>query len=154
MFIPVPTIHLSNNSNTFNMPKAEGKTKIIAQAVGRRKRAIASVRLISGNGGFEINGIPSDKYFPGDQSRIRIQKPFTVLGLDKYSVTARANGGGLNGQLDAVVMGTARCLAKLKEDYKKSLRDAGLLTRDSRKRQRRMVGTGGKARRQKQSPKR
>ena len=136
------------------MPKTEAKTKIIAQAIGRRKRAIASVRLISGHGEFEINGIPSEKYFPGEQSRIKLHRPFTVTDVDKYSVTAKTLGGGLNGQLDAVVLGTSRSLAGLKQEYKNALRNAGLLTRDARKRQRRMVGMGGKSRRQKQSPKR
>ncbi|OGD10246.1 30S ribosomal protein S9 [Candidatus Amesbacteria bacterium RIFOXYB1_FULL_44_23] len=136
------------------MSKTETKTKIIASAIGRRKRAVASVRLIAGNGEIEINGIQSGQYFPGEQSRIKLQRPFAVTGMDKYAVTAKAMGGGLGGQLDAVVLGIARSLSQIKQEFKTALRGAGLLTRDARKRQRRMVGTGGKARRQKQSPKR
>jgi small subunit ribosomal protein S9 len=133
---------------------SDTKPKIFAQAIGRRKRAIASVRLISGHGEVEVNGQPSDKYFPGLTSRIKLQKPFQSVDATKYAVSAHVNGGGLGGQLDAVVLGIARALVDVKQEFKTILRGAGLLTRDARKRQRRMVGTGGKARRQKQSPKR
>jgi small subunit ribosomal protein S9 len=74
---------------------------------------------------------------------------------DKYYFTAKVLGGGKNGQLEAVVLGISRALVSISSEKNRSpLKKLGLLTRDSRIRQRRMVGMGGKARRQKQSPKR
>ncbi len=133
---------------------SETKTKIVAQAVGRRKSAIASVRLIPGNGELTVNGKPGTEYFPGLHAAPKYNSPFKTVDVSKYAVTVRVHGGGPVGQLDAVVLGIARALVEVKEAFKKPLRDAGLLTRDSRERQRRHIGTGGKARRRKQSPKR
>ena len=132
----------------------ETKTKILSRAVGRRKQAIASVRLISGSGEISVNDKPVSVYFPGMIAKTKYQLPFSLLSLQKYSATVKVHGGGPNGQLDALVLGLARSLAALKTDYRSALRTAGRLTRDSRKRQRRMVGMGGKSRRKKQSPKR
>ena len=125
--------------------------KILAAAIGRRKTAVVSVRLTSGKGEITVNDVAAEKYFPVSQ---RYNLPFKITGANKYAVSARVNGGGQTGQLDALVLGIARALVKIKEDFRKPLRDAGLLTRDSRERQRRMIGTGGKARRRKPSPKR
>lgn len=133
---------------------SETKPKIISRAIGRRKSAIASIRLVSGTGEITVNGKPSAVYFPGLLAQSRYSLPFKTLTLTKYSASVKVHGGGPSGQLDAVVLGLARALASLKEDYKSTLRTAGLLTRDSRERQRRMVGMGGKSRRKKQSPKR
>jgi len=85
-----------------------------------------------------------------------IDKPFkTANAIDKFYFTAKVVGGGKEGQIQAVVHGIARALVKLdSEKFRIPLKKEGLLTRDSRERQRRMVGTGGKARRKKQSPKR
>jgi len=133
---------------------AEPKIKIISTGIGRRKSAIASVRLISGNGEISVNDKPASDYFPGEHAKIRYTSPFTATSLSKYSVTAKVHGGGINGQLDALVLGISRALSLLKTENKHQLRSAGLLTRDARERQRRMVGMGGKSRRRKQSPKR
>lgn len=130
------------------------KTKIYSQALGRRKRSIAQVRLVSGSGKIVINGKAPENYFGKHQDLARLQKPFSLLSLDKYDVSAKISGGGVTGQLDALVLGIARAVANLKKDNKIAMRNANLLTRDPRKRQRRMIGTGGKARRKKQSPKR
>ncbi|MDO8488326.1 MAG: 30S ribosomal protein S9 [bacterium] len=129
-------------------------SKIITTAVGRRKTAIALVRLASGDGSITVNGLPAEKYFPGAMSKMHYEKPFKAAEVKKYSVSAKVLGGGPNGQLDALVLGISRALVKAKEGFRPLLRKEGLLTRDPRARQRRMVGTGGKARRQKQSPKR
>ena len=136
------------------MPKTK-KVKYI-YAVGRRKSASARVRLFKGKGENTINGISIDKYFPGSIFKNSWIKPFKLTEtIDKYFVTVRVGGGGKNGQLDAVVHGVARALAKVeKEKFRFSLKKAGLLTRDPRIRERRKIGTGGKARRKKQSPKR
>jgi small subunit ribosomal protein S9 len=132
----------------------ESKVKIVSQGIGRRKSAIASVRLISGSGQITVNNLPMASYFPGEDSKLRYTKPFTVTEISKYDATAMVHGGGPQGQLDALVLGIARALAELKHENRVLLRGANLLTRDARERQRRMVGMGGKSRRKKQSPKR
>ncbi|HEX8924053.1 MAG TPA: 30S ribosomal protein S9 [Patescibacteria group bacterium] len=125
-------------------------------AVGRRKSAIARVKLFNGKSESTVNGSPVEKYFPMATAKIAYNKPFEVTDNDgKYYFQAKIVGGGKFGQLDALVLAIARSLTKIdKAAYNSELRNADLLTVDSRVRERRMVGTGGKARRQKQSPKR
>jgi small subunit ribosomal protein S9 len=124
-------------------------------AIGRRKSAIASIKLFSGKAGSMINGITLEKYFPGSNFEIRFQKPFVITDtLGKYYYSAKVSGGGKSGQLDALVLAISRALKKNDIAFGATLRNAGLMTVDSRVRQRRNIGTGGKARRQKQSPKR
>ena len=134
---------------------AKKSKKNYTYAVGRRRSATARVRLFKGTGDTMVNSALIGKYFEGAVSKVSWQKPFKVTGTEeKYYFTVRAVGGGKNGQLEATVLGISRALAKIKEEYKKALRKEGLLTRDARERERRKVGTGGKARRKKQSPKR
>ena len=135
---------------------SEVKThKIVATAVGRRKLAIASVRLLSGAGEITVNGKPVAQYFPGIVSASKYLAPFKIAGVEgKYSASVKIVGGGPHGQLEAMVLGISRCLVAHKPTLKPSLRAAKLMTRDPRVRQRRMVGMGGKSRRRKQSPKR
>ncbi len=119
-------------------------------AVGRRKSASARVRLFKGTGESLINGKKITAFLS------ELTKPFKVTDtVGKYFFTAKVAGGGKEGQLEAVVHGISRTLVKLdSEKYRVPLKKANLLTRDPRRRLRRMVGTGGKARRKKQSPKR
>jgi len=130
------------------------KPKIYAQTLGRRKRSIAQVRLIAGKGNVIVNGKKPQDYFGAHQDLSRILNPLKLLSLEKYDISAKISGGGVAGQLDALVLGIARAVASLKKDFHTAMRDADLLTRDSRKKQRRMIGMGGKSRRKKQSPKR
>jgi len=132
-------------------------------AVGRRKTANARVRIYKtpsvpgmDKAQLSVNGKNAEVYFPGETAKASYRKPFVVTGtLTKMSASVVVEGSGKMGQLDATVHGIARALAVLDHDaYRSLLKSAGLLTRDARKRQRRMVGTGGKARRAKQSPKR
>lgn len=125
-------------------------------ATGRRREAIARVRLFHGKGENTVNGKKATEYFITGVEQKNLLKPFSVTGTsDKYYFSAKVTGGGKNGQLEAIVLGLSKTLATLSQDKNKPLlRKAELLTRDSRSRLRRMVGTGGKARRQKQSPKR
>lgn len=159
------------------MPEAKKKEKKPAvpsavsyiSAVGRRREAVARVRLYSEekdeidiNGGLfkkgdiHVNGKPIGEYFPGEVAKISYLEPFRVTNtLNKFIITVKAAGGGKSGQLGAVVHGIARALEKFdKEKFTPILRKKNLLTRDSRVRERRKVGMGGKARRRKQSPKR
>ena len=132
-------------------------------AVGRRKTANARVRIyksksVPGMDGVQlsVNGKSAEAYFPGETAKAAYRKPFILTEtLAKLSASVVVEGSGKMGQLDAVIHGLARALAILDRDaYRSILKSAGLLTRDARTRQRRMIGTGGKARRATHSPKR
>lgn len=125
-------------------------------AVGRRKSSSARVRLFKGQGVNLINDKKVSEIYQSKVSETIISKPFKLTDTEgKYFFTAKVTGGGKEGQLEAIIHGLARALVKLDTDkFRSVLKDNNLLTRDSRSRLRRMVGTGGKARRKKQSPKR
>jgi small subunit ribosomal protein S9 len=124
-------------------------------AVGRRKSAIATIKLFPGKGDSLVNKMSINKYFPGATDKINYDKPFVITEtLGKFHFEAKVIGGGKQGQVEALMLAISRALVKQNETLKPSLRTAGLMTVDSRVRERRMVGTGGKSRRQKQSPKR
>ena len=135
---------------------AKTKKQNYTSAAGKRKTASARVRLFKGKGESTVNAIAIEKYFPGAVNKEYWQRPFILTDtLEKYYVSAKIQGSGKNGQLDALVLGIARALSKVNpEKFKPAVKKAGLLKRDSRIRQRRMVGMGGKSRRAKQSPKR
>ena len=124
--------------------------------VGRRKEAVARVRLYpKGQGSIMVNSKPIEEYFHGAASQVVYTQPFKVTNTEgKFNITIKVAGGGPSGQLGAIVHGIARAIEKFDKEYRASLKKAGLLTRDARTRERRMVGMGGKARRKKQSPKR
>lgn len=135
---------------------AKKQNKNYTFAVGRRKSAVARVRLYPKKGQTMVNGKPIEKYFPGEVARRLWTKPFQLTQAEgKYYATVKVVGGGKEGQLDAVIHGLARAFNGLdREKFRPVLKKHGFLTRDSRIRERRKVGTGGKARRKKQSPKR
>ncbi|KKQ67406.1 MAG: 30S ribosomal protein S9 [Candidatus Daviesbacteria bacterium GW2011_GWA2_38_24] len=126
------------------------------QAVGRRKEAVARVRLLKGVGQMTVNGKPISTYFPGPIFQKSYQRPFEVTQtLGQFTGSVKVEGGGVSSQLDAVVHGIARALEKVSRDqFRPSLKTAGLLTRDPRAKERRKFGQAGKARAKKQSPKR
>jgi small subunit ribosomal protein S9 len=114
------------------------------QAVGRRKEAIARVRLVPGTGSRTVNGKPIDAYFPRSTVVDGVLKPFEVTSTaDRYDVHASVNGGGASGQAGAVRLGIARALVKVDESYRKPLKQAGLLTRDPRMKERKKPGQKG-----------
>lgn len=125
-------------------------------AVGRRKEAVARVRLIKGAKEVVVNGKEYQEYFKSLLNHQKLIQPLEITKtLSLYGVTVKVLGGGLASQLDATVHGLARVLAKADpEKYRKVLKDAGLLTRDARAKERRKFGLAGKARAKKQSPKR
>lgn len=133
---------------------ASTSNKILSSSVGRRKRATAFARLTSGKGEIVVNAKPYKQYFPLFTQQQKLELPTKTVDVSKYDISIKVSGGGYNGQVDAATLAIARSLVKIKGSFKKPLRDAGLMTRDSRERQRRMVGMGGKSRRKKQSPKR
>jgi len=125
-------------------------------AVGRRKESSARVRLYRGKGENTVNGMPALKYFAGEIAAKALAKPFGATETsEKYYFSGRVAGGGKEGQLSAVILAIARSLVKLSDEKNRPvLRKLNLLSSDSRTRQRRMVGMGGKSRRKRQSPKR
>ena len=125
-------------------------------AVGRRKTASARVRLFVGKGETMVNKLPIDEYFPGETAKKIYNQPFEVCEVvGDYYATIRVVGSGKHSQLEATVHGIARALDKLNsESFHEPLKKQGLLTRDSRRRERRKPGLGGRARHRKQSPKR
>jgi len=111
---------------------------------GRRKTAVARVRLSSGSGKITINGRAFDNYFPVDTLRATASQPFTVTGTtDKYDVRVNVAGGGPNGQAGAVRHGIARALVAADANLRASLKAEGLLTRDSRMKERKKYGQPG-----------
>jgi len=130
-------------------------TKKTLSTVGRRKEAVAIVKLIPGKGESLVNKKSVDKYFPSEFSKVAYSKPFVMTSTEgKFHFEAKVLGGGKEGQLEALSLALARALLKHDVAHKPSLRANDLLTVDARVRQRRHIGTGGKARRTKQSPRR
>jgi small subunit ribosomal protein S9 len=109
--------------------------------VGRRKTAIARVFLRPGKGEVKVNDKKFEEYFPIETSREDILIPFKLTNtLGSYDVAANVTGGGFSGQAEAVRLGIARALAGISEEYRKILRENGLLTRDPRMVERKKYG--------------
>lgn len=125
------------------------------QGTGRRKTAVARVRLFPGNGGFVVNGKEPDLYFgPRDFLQRDMRRPLELTEtLSSFNVLIKVRGGGIVGQAGAVRHGIARALLDANPELRPTLKKAGLLTRDSRKKERKKVGLKG-ARRAKQFTKR
>ncbi|HVA96406.1 MAG TPA: 30S ribosomal protein S9, partial [Candidatus Acidoferrales bacterium] len=139
-------------------------------AVGRRKSSVARVRLYQSvkadlvwgetpikKGELFVNQKPIADYFSGDIARKLYTEPLRITNAHQqhFAFTIKVAGGGPSGQLQAVIAGIANALDSLDTDkYRPTLKKKGFLTRDSRVRERRVVGMGGKSRRKKQSPKR
>lgn len=110
-------------------------------ALGRRKDASASVRLFEGNEQSTVNGKPAESIYNQPSEKKRMLEPLVAVdGVKKYYFTAKTNGGGRKGQLDAIVLGIARALIKLDSDYKPILKRLDLLTRDDRQIERKKTG--------------
>ncbi len=124
-------------------------------ALGRRKSATARVRLTGGKGTVTVNDKPAEEYFAGSPYLLtKLAEPFKVLGQDNtYAITARVNGGGHEGQIEAIRLGISKALAGMNEDLKGTLKRANLLSRDSREKERKKFGLKG-ARKQRQFTKR
>ena len=129
-------------------------SKPLVQATGRRKSSVARVRLHEGTGQVVINNRSLEVFFPTMAQRIRVLEPLRVAEVEgKYDVHATVHGGGTTGQTDAIRLGIARGILELSPDLRPVLKSAGLLTRDSRRVERKKYGLR-KARRAPQYTKR
>jgi small subunit ribosomal protein S9 len=116
----------------------------VVSATGRRKTAVARVRMKPGTGQIRVNGRSMAEYFPREVLHLRIQTPFEVAASEgRWDVVARIDGGGLAGQADALRHGIARALEKVDAALRAPLKRHGLLTRDARKKERKKYGQRG-----------
>lgn len=151
-------------------PKFEVPAGRYIEGIGRRKVATARVRIYEqkdklnstgregalGHGKFVVNDQLASDYFSGISHAMKtLNLPFELTGTkEKFAVTVQVNGSGINAQLDAIVHGLSRALVEFDEALKSLLKEESLMTRDSRMKESRKPGRGGKARRKRQSPRR
>lgn len=111
---------------------------------GRRKSAVARIRLKAGNGAISVNGREADTYFTVERLRHTIRLPLkTTKTVTRFDVVANVTGGGPTGQAGAVMLGIARALCKADGSLESALRDGGMLTRDGRMKERKKYGRKG-----------
>lgn len=135
------------------MPKAKSE-KVVFYGTGRRKKAIARVRLVDGKGNITINGKNIDEYLGMETLKVIVKQPLVLTNtLDKYDVIATVVGGGYTGQAGAIRHGISRALLQANGEFRLSLKQNGFLTRDSRMKERKKYGLK-KARRAPQFSKR
>lgn len=113
-------------------------------ATGRRKTAVASIRLRSGNGQIDINGRTIEQYFPLEIQRKTLFAPLEKLGgPGRYNMIIRVRGGGIEAQAVAIRLGLARALVQNDDNLRQDFKTHGFLTRDSRKKERKKYGRAG-----------
>jgi small subunit ribosomal protein S9 len=123
------------------LPETKSSTYI---GTGRRKTAVARVRLASGTGKILVNGRPFENYFPLESLRVTATQPLTLTGTaDKFDAQITVSGGGPNGQAGAVRHSIARALLTVDANLRPTLKAEGLLTRDPRMRERKKYGQPG-----------
>lgn len=133
------------------------KSKVaFIHTVGRRKTAVARVRLFEGKDEIKVNGQPITKYWPGTALETLYMEPFRTTNTQaKYTATVKVSGSGTKGQIGAFIHAVARALSEASpERFRTILKKRGFITRDPRMKETRKIGTGGRARAQRQSPKR
>ncbi len=113
----------------------------LVQSTGRRKSAIARVRLRDGEGRITVNGRDVAEYFPSDTHRMVLTEPLRATEtLDRYDIDATMDGGGVSGQAGALRLGIARALIELDEELRPLLKRSGYLTRDAREKESKKYG--------------
>ncbi len=123
---------------------AEAKAVQEVRGTGRRKTSVAQVRVRPGTGQLVVNGHPMLEYFTRLDDRVAVQAALKVVSAgDRYDVIASVKGGGPTGQAGAIAMGLARSLRKCEATFEDPLRLSGLLTRDSRMKERKKYGRRG-----------
>jgi small subunit ribosomal protein S9 len=111
---------------------------------GKRKTAVARIRMNYGTGQVNVNGKSMKEYFPREVLLMRINAAFEVANaLEKFDVVAKVSGGGPSGQADAIRHGIARALEKIEPESRGPLKRKGMLTRDARKKERKKYGQKG-----------
>lgn len=116
-------------------------TQTLGMGTGRRKRSIARVRIVAGDGTITVNERPLDVHITSLVQRVRIIDPLRLAGVqNSYSVVANVRGGGPSGQAGALRLGIARALLQIDPEFRPLLKKAGLLTRDPRVKERKKYG--------------
>jgi small subunit ribosomal protein S9 len=144
--MPEKAVKTKKTSKATKVIEKEKKTSVLKQeryfeAVGRRKRAVARVRLFTKKKNIEINGRDIEAYFPILRLRKNVIAPLEKMKVsDKLGAAVKVKGGGISAQVGAISLGIARALTKFNPDFKKRLRRLGYLTRDSRKVERKKYG--------------
>jgi len=116
----------------------------VINTIGRRKSAVARIYVAEGKGNITVNKKDYKKFFPTKQLHIRIMEPLTLIeSANKYDIKANLNGGGVNGQAEALRLAIARALVKIDPESKPALRSNGYLTRDPRHVERKKPGQPG-----------
>ena len=119
----------------------ERMSDLLVQTTGRRKRAIARVRVRAGTGNLTVNGRKLEDFFPSDTHRMIITEPLRITSTETaYDIDASIGGGGSTGQAGALRLGISRALIDLDGDHRELLKKAGFLTRDSRKKESKKYG--------------
>ena len=120
---------------------AKKTDKIVYLGTGRRKKAIARVRLVEGKGTITVNDKSLDEYFGAKTLKVIVKQPLVATNtLDKYDVICKVIGGGFTGQAGAICHGIARALNQANSEYRPTLKVAGFLTRDPRMKERKKYG--------------
>ncbi len=114
--------------------------KVEYSAVGRRKKAVARVRLVAGDGKIVINKRDIDDYFGLETLKMTIRQPLNLTNIGNFDVMVNVKGGGLSGQAGAIRHGISRALVKSDPELRGTLKKAGLLTRDPRMKERKKYG--------------
>ncbi len=116
----------------------------VINTIGRRKSAVAMIYIAEGKGNITVNNKDYKKFFPTKQLHNRIMEPLVLVeSTNKYDIKANLNGGGVNGQAEALRLAIARALVKIDPEYRSSLRSNGYLTRDPRQVERKKPGQPG-----------
>ena len=123
------------------MAAKKSSNKVYYYGTGRRKNAVAAVRLVPGNGKITINTKDIDEYFGLDTLKLLVRQPLALTETeDKFDVIVKAVGGGISGQAGAIRHGISRALLTVDEDFRPVLRKEGFLTRDPRMKERKKYG--------------
>src|SRR5690242_13678039 len=126
------------------MLKAKMADLVQYYGTGRRKTAVARVYLRPGSGDFKVNGLPFEQYFVTESQRANAKQPLVSSETSSsFNVLAKVDGGGVAGQADAVKLGIARALMQFNAELRKKLKSEGLISRDSRKKERKKYGQKG-----------
>ncbi len=143
---PEEAVEAPHEYTTESTPSSETPARpvnvVAASATGRRKEAVARVRLVPGTGSWTVNDKKLDEYFPNKLHQQLVNEPFVLTGLSgRYDVVARIHGGGPTGQAGALRLGVSRALSDSDvEANRPTLKKAGMLTRDARVKERKKAG--------------